>query len=192
MLHDPWLDRWLPLLRQSTGGLPVLEIGCGPGDDTHTLAQAGLSVVAFDLDAGAAARTQARVPQARVSCQDLRAPFPLGAGEAGAVVASLSLHYFPWAETLDLVQRVRRTLAPGGLLLCRLNASDDRHFGAQGHPAIEPHYFLVDGQPKRFFDRPGVDALFGSGWTVLSTEHHSTRKYLRSKALWEVVAQAAA
>lgn len=192
MLHDPWLDRWLPLLRQAAGTRPVLEIGCGSGDDTHTLVQAGCDVVAFDLDAAAAARTQARVPQARVSCQDVRAPFPLGDGEAGAIVASLTLHYFPWAETLDLVARIRRTLAPGGLFLCRLNATDDKHFGAQGHPAIEPHYFLVDGQPKRFFDRPAVDALFADGWRRLSTEHHTTRKYLRSKALWEVVAQAAA
>lgn len=189
MLPDLWLSRWLPQVKQAANGRPVLEIGCGIGDDTSTLVKAGLAVVAFDISAASVAATQVRVPAARVTCQDVRAPFPLGDGEAGAVVASLTLHYFPWSETLELVRRVWRTLAPGGMFLCRLNSIEDKHFGATGHPVIEPNYFLVDGQPKRFFDRPGVDALFESGWAVLSTEHRTTKKYVRSKALWETVAQ---
>lgn len=167
----------------------MLEIGCGSGDDTATLVAAGLRVLAFDLSAAAVAEAQRRVPQAQVLCQDVRDPFPLGDGQAGAVLASLSLHYFPWDQTLDIVQRIRRTLAPGGLLLCRLNSTEDTHFGAIGHPAIEPNYHLVDGQAKRFFDAASVDRLFASGWTVLSKEHHTTRKYVQIKALWEVVAR---
>lgn len=191
MFHDPWLARWLPLLEESAGRRPVLEIGCGTGDDTATLVKAGFPVFAFDISSASVATTRVRVREARVSCQDVRAPFPLGEGEAGAVVASLSLHYFPWAETLELVRRVRRTLAPGGVFLCRLNSTEDQHFGASGHPVIEPNYFLVDDRPKRFFDRPSVDALFSSGWTVLSMEHQTTKKYVRPKALWEVVVQPA-
>src|SRR5262249_42254561 len=105
---------------------------------------------------------------------------------AGAVVASLTLHYFPWAETAALAERVRATLRPDGVFLCRLNSTDDRHFGARGHREIEPHYYLVDGQPKRFFDEADVDRLFASGWEVLSKQHLRTRKYVRSKALWEL------
>ncbi|MBK1690203.1 class I SAM-dependent methyltransferase [Rubrivivax gelatinosus] len=189
MLHDPWLSRWLPLLKDCAGTRPVLEIGCGTGADTATLAEAGFAVVAFDLSAASATATRARVPGAQVSCQDVRAPFPPGTGEAGAVIASLSLHYFPWAETLDLVRRVRDTLQPGGLLLCRLNSVEDKHFGATGHPAIEPDYYLVDGQPKRFFDERATAELFASGWQLLAMEHQTTRKYVRQKALWEVVAR---
>ncbi|MBZ8143420.1 SAM-dependent methyltransferase, partial [Rubrivivax gelatinosus] len=168
MLHDPWLAPWLPQLKDSAGNRPVLEIGCGTGADTATLAEAGLAVVAFDLSAASAAATRLRVPGAEVHHQDVRAPFPLGTGEAGAVIASLSLHYFPWAETLDLVRRIRETLQPGGLFLCRLNSVEDKHFGATGHPAIEPNYYLVDGQPKRFFDERCTADLFASGWQVLS------------------------
>ncbi len=191
MLHDPWLSRWLQTIEKSAKGLPVMEIGCGTGDDTSTLVKAGFPVVAFDISSASVAATRVRAPEARVSCQDVRAPFPLGDGEAGAIVASLTLHYFPWSETLELVRRVRRTLAPDGMFLCRLNSTEDKHFGASGHPDIEPNYFLVDGQPKRFFDRPGVDALFDSGWVMLSTEHQTTRKYVRSKALWAIVARKA-
>lgn len=187
MLSDPWLQRWLPLLREQAVDMPVLEIGCGPGDDTATLAAAGLDVTAFDISADAVAAARRRAPAADIRCQDIRDPFPLGAGTAGAVVASLSLHYFPWQETLALVERVHRTLRPGGLLLCRLNSTEDRHFGATGHPAIEPHYYRVDGQPKRFFDAADLDRLFTSGWERIAQEHLHTRKYLRSKALWETV-----
>lgn len=189
MLHDPWLTRWLPKLQHTAGARPVLEIGCGTGADTATLVNAGLAVVAFDLSAASAAATRLRVPKARVLCQDVRDPFPLADGEAGAVVASLSLHYFAWAETLELVRRIRQVLAPGGLLLCRLNSTEDRHFGASGHPEIEPNYYRVDGQPKRFFDEAAVNELFASGWQLVSREHQVTAKYVRPKSLWEVVAQ---
>ena len=37
MLNDPWLKRWRPLIRERAGAGPVLEIGCGHGDDTATL-----------------------------------------------------------------------------------------------------------------------------------------------------------
>jgi SAM-dependent methyltransferase len=187
MFMDPWLARWLPLVSERAGTAPVLEIGCGHGDDTAVLAKAGLLVTAFDLSQASVAVARLRVPAARIECRDIRAPLPLAPGEAGAVVASLSLHYFPWAQTQEIVHRIHTVLRPGGVLLCRLNSTQDHHFGASGHPQIEPHYFLVDGAPKRFFDEASVGALFSHGWNRLSLEHFVTRKYLKPKALWEVV-----
>lgn len=189
MLPDPWLQRWLPLVVEHARHHPVLEIGCGAGDDTATLAAAGLAVHAFDLSETSVALARRRAPAATVECRDTRETFPLAAQSAGAVVASLSLHYFPWEQTLALVERVRQTLRPGGIFLCRLNSTEDRHFGASGHPRIEANYYSVDGQPKRFFDAQAIDALFATGWQVRSKEHRVTRKYIRTKALWEVVAQ---
>ncbi len=187
MLSDPWLQRWLDLAVNHAGDDPVLEIGCGHGDDTAVLAGAGLKVTAFDLSRTAVVVARARAPSASISRRDIRDPFPLEAGQAGLVVASLSLHYFGWEETVAIVQRIREVLRPGGLLLCRLNSTEDHHFGASGHPEIEPNYFLVDGAPKRFFDEAGVKSLFARGWRCQSLEHVVTRKYLQSKALWEVV-----
>lgn len=184
---DRWLERWLPLVRERAAGARVLEIGCGHGDDTAVLAGAGLAVTAFDLSPVAVAATRLRVPAAAVARRDLREPLPLPPGAAGVVVASLSLHYFPWAETEAIVARVREALRPGGLLLCRLNSSEDRHFGASGHREIEPGLYDVDGTPKRFFDRDSVERLFASGWHRRSLEHRTTRKYARTKALWEAV-----
>ena len=189
MLPDPWLTRWLPLIVERAGNSAVLEIGCGNGDDTRTLLGAGAQVVAFDLSQQAVARAHRRAPQARISYQDVRQPFPHGGEALGAVLASLSLHYFAWDETLALLARIRQTLRPQGLLVCRLNSTEDHLFGASGQNVIAPNYYLVNGEPKRFFDRAAIDSLFAEGWTVLSQEHRVTRKYLAPKALWEIVVE---
>jgi SAM-dependent methyltransferase len=186
MLSDPWLQRWLALAVTHAGDGPVLEIGCGHGDDTAVLAGAGLKVKAFDLSRTAVAVAKLRAPSATIECRDVRDPFPVAPGQAGLVVASLSLHYFGWQETVAIVQRIHEVLHPGGLLLCRLNSTEDHHFGASGHPPIEPNFFLVDGEPKRFFDEADVNKLFATGWRRQSLAHVVTRKYLRPKALWEV------
>lgn len=190
MLHDPWLDRWLPAIGARASGRPVLEIGCGDGDDTRTLVNAGFDVMAFDLSDAAVRRARQAAPAARIEQRDIRDPLPQTGNGFGVVIASLSLHYFPWSETLDIAARIHRVLAPGGLLLCRLNSTEDHHFGARGHPVIEPHYHLVNGSPKRFFTEAAVRELFAEPWTVIALEHRTTRKYLRTKAFWEVAASA--
>ena len=189
MFHDPWLRRWLPLIRQQAQDGRVLEIGCGAGADTATLAAAGLQVQAFDLSPAAVAAARLRVPSAHIDCRDVRGPWPPEASGLGLVLASLSLHYFAWDETVALAARVRGALRPGGVLLCRLNSTEDQHFGARGHAQIAPGYYLVDGQPKRFFDEDAIRRLFGAGWRLRDLEHRSTRKYGLSKALWELVAE---
>jgi SAM-dependent methyltransferase len=125
------------------------------------------------------------VPDAEFHCQDLRAPWPVE--RAGVILASLSLHYFPWEETAALVERIHRTLRPGGLLLCRLNSTNDHHFGASGHRAIDTNYYLVDGEPKRFFDRAAVDRLFATGWRMLSNEEGVIARYDHPKSVWETI-----
>lgn len=185
MANDPWLERWLPLIEEKAAGLPILELGCGTGRDTRTLAAAGHRVVGVDASAAALDEAVTRAPSCEVHCQDIRAPFPIAT--ANVVLASLVLHYFRWPDTVALVGRIHDVLSPGGLLLCRLNSTEDHHFGASGHPEIEPGYYLVDGQAKRFFDRADVDRLFAVGWNVLCLRHELVvGRYGPPKALWEV------
>lgn len=187
MIIDPWLSRWLPLVLERAEDGRVLEVGCGPGDDTETLSAVGLKVHAFDVSSFAVEKTRIRVPSATVECRDIREPLPEQATDLGVIVASLSLHYFAWDETQVIVQRIRSALRPGGVLLCRLNSTADHNFGASGNPEVEPNFFLVNGEPKRFFDNHSVESLFVEGWNTLSLEHFTTRKYVKEKALWEVV-----
>ena len=187
---DSWLERWLPLIASKVAGVPILELGCGSGRDTLVLASAGHRVVGVDLSASAIQKAAVRAPSCEFHCQDIRAPFPVLA--TNVVLSSLSLHYFPWSETVALASRIRDVLRPSGLLLCRLNSTEDRNFGASGHPEIEPNYYLVDDEPKRFFDRAAIEKLFATGWNVLHLRHELVRRYRLPKALWEVGLEKAA
>ncbi|MFV0680215.1 hypothetical protein [Ottowia sp.] len=73
-----------------------------------------------------------------------------------------------------------------------MNSTEDHNFGASGHPEIEPNFFMVNGQAKRFFDEASVAELFANGWRQLSLEHFVSRKYMKPKALWEVAVERAA
>lgn len=191
MNPDPWLDRWLPLIAARVGNHAILELGCGPGIDTEVLARAGHHVVAIDLSASAIAEARRRAPSCEFHCQDMRTLFPASARKVNVGIASLSLHYFCWEETLALVGRVREALEPAGVLLCRVNSTNDQHYGASGHPRLEDNYYLVNGRPKRFFDRAAVDAMFDIGWRVLHIEHQLVHRYAQPKALWEIVLERA-
>ena len=192
MSDDPWLERWLPPLKEAVAGSSVLEIACGSGDDTRTLVSQGLKVVAFDLSPEEVAKARVAAPEASISVQNVLEPFPLEGAGIGAIVASLSLHYFTWQETVSLISRIHGSLRPGGLLLARFNSTEDINYGAVGHPEIEPGLFLVEGQAKRFFSQANVHALFGIGWHVRSLEHAVTHKYKYPKSLWEAVVASAA
>ncbi len=192
MFADPWLDRWLPLILARAGAAPVLEVGCGQGDDTVTLIRAGLAVTAFDLSAANVAIASMRAPTARIRQADVLDWPPADTEPFGAIIASLSLHYFSWSDTAAIVNRLHACLKPGGLLLCRLNSTEDRHFGAGRGKRLEDNLYLVDGQPKRFFDEQAVQRLFAHGWRPVSRQALTTRKYRKPKALWEVIAEKSA
>jgi SAM-dependent methyltransferase len=183
---DPWLDRWLPLIAHHATGDPILELGCGAGRDSATLVAAGHEVIGLDRSPSAVNQARNTVPAGQFFCQDMRDPWPVR-GPSGVIVASLSLHYFPWAETVGLVERIGQQLRPGGLLLCRLNSTKDVHYGAVGHPLIEENYYQVKGEAKRFFDQAAVGRLFVTGWQVISLGEHTIHRYERPKVVWEVI-----
>ena len=188
---DRWLERWLPSIAAHAAGGPVLELGCGKGRDSAELAAAGMPVIGLDRSAVAIASARGRVPSGAFHCQDIRAPFPVADESIGVVLASLSLHYFDWPQTTGLVERVRRTLRPGGMLLCRVNSTNDHRHGASGHPAIAENFYLVEGRPKRFFDRAAVDRLFAGGWRSLACEEKVIDRYDLPKSVWEVALERA-
>jgi SAM-dependent methyltransferase len=185
---DRWLDPLLAEIRSHAGGKPVLELGCGNGVDTAVLAGTGCRVIAIDKSEPALVEARVRAPSAEFHCQDLRAPFPVASAGASIVVASLSLHYFPWQETVELVERVRDVLVPGGLFLCRLNSTKDENHGSIGHPEIERNYYSVAGRPKRFFDQADVERLFASNWRVRTLVEEVIRWYDMPKVVWRVIA----
>jgi SAM-dependent methyltransferase len=192
MSTDPWLEPLLPEIRARSADKPLLEVGCGEGLDTAILVGAGCRVIAIDGSETALVHARARAPAGEFHCQDIRAPFPLGSGGASVVVASLSLHYFAWGETVLLVEQIRNALGPGGLLLCRVNSTKDRNHGSVGHRELDKNYYLVAGRPKRFFDRADLELLFAKGWRVRTLAEETIHRYAMPKVVWRLVADAVA
>jgi SAM-dependent methyltransferase len=185
--HDDWLKPWLNIIASTSQQNPVLELGCGDGHDTVQLSEAGLKVIGIELSASELDVARKRASAALFFQQDLRAPFPPEAEHASVIVASLCLHYFPWIETQQIVQRLHAALPPDGLLLCRLNSTNDHFFGATGHREIEPDYFDVNGNAKRFFSEASARQLFEKHWHLLSIREYASFKYSHPKWLWELI-----
>jgi SAM-dependent methyltransferase len=197
---DAWLDPFLPALRAV--GDTVLELGCGPGEDAATLAAHGFRVFACDRSRTAIRAATITAPAAQCFVADLQSPLPVCSGCAQIVVASLSIHYFPWETTRQIVAEVRQALVPGGCFLFRVNATDDTNFGAGAGEEIEPNYYRVppdgnyfrmppDGRNnrpyKRFFDEMSVHTLL-TGWRIAHLAHRTIDRYGEPKQVWECLA----
>lgn len=187
-----WLKPFLDTMR--AGGGYVLEIGCGPGEDAAALDAWGFRVVAFDLARAPIRRAVTNAPAARFFVADSRSPLPVRSAAVGSVVASLSIHYFPWRTTRALITEVRRVLQPGGIFVFRVNATDDVNFGAMQGDELEPHYYHVppDGRNnrpyKRFFDEASIRALLRPGWRITHLAHRTISRYETPKQVWECCA----
>ena len=187
--EDAWLERWWHVLDAADRDSPVLELGCGDGHDALFLTERGFHVIATDFSEKALEITRRRVPAAKTQNVDLTRGLPFPDASFGVIVASLSLHYFPWQQTTDILADVRRCLQPGGHLLARLNSTRDPNYQAAEKLQLENNFYLTSGIPRRLFDHHDVKALFKEGWELLATEERITQRYGGQKLAWELAAK---
>ena len=188
--EDRWLEHWQTVLETSRDA-PILELGCGSGQDARFLTDLGFAVIATDFSEEALELTRRRAPDARLENVDLTRGLPFPDATFRVIVASLSLHYFPWLKTLEILDDIHRCLEPHGYLLARFNSTQDPHYYAAEKQEIEDNFYLVGGMPKRLFDRKDVDALFENGWKIVEARERVTQRYGTEKTVWEVAARKA-
>lgn len=129
--ESAWVARFVPLIRP---GGTVLDLAAGGGRHTRLLLAGGFAVRAVDRD------TAALAPLAGPRCDIVRidletgAPWPLGGGYDGIVVASY-LHR-------PLLPAIAAALAPGGVLIYETFALGNERFG---HPR-NPDFLLRPGE----------------------------------------------
>lgn len=86
-----WLAQFVEVVNQA--GRRVLDLGCGEHyADAAVLAERGFSVFACDRSLD-----DRPGPAIHAFVADISEPLPVRTATVDAVLASLSLHYFPWA-----------------------------------------------------------------------------------------------
>jgi len=188
MDKDPWLDKWIPSLKQKSANEFILELGCGWGWDTLELTNAGCNVIAADLSTENLSATKSTVPYADILQLDHSQPLPFADQSIDAILASLSLHYFTWTVTMQIASELKRCLKADGILLARFNSTDDVNYGAGYGLEIEPNFYQVETRTKRFFDEAAVRTVL-QGWDIQFLEENIIHRYDKSKSVWEVLAQ---
>lgn len=183
---DDWLDDYDNIIQACS--TPVLDLGCGFGNDTHALMRKGKEVIACDQSENALSNLRRNLPDVhetkRVNMLD-ELPFADAAFEI--VIADLCLHYFTKADTLHILDEIQRVLMPGGHLFVRVNSINDVNYGAGQGEEIEHHLYLnEDGCLKRFFDEADIRELFGAFEIEYLREERMTR-YAADKYLFRVV-----
>ncbi len=115
-LHPPMLERRLGFLRaEARRGDRALDIGCGTGDFTAALTDAGAQAIGVDVAQAALERARTRHPALDFRLIPIDGPLPLEDSSFDLVWASEIIEHV--ADTALWLSEVRRVLAPSGRLL---------------------------------------------------------------------------
>jgi ubiquinone/menaquinone biosynthesis C-methylase UbiE len=115
-LEPPLLERRLAFLgREVRAGDRALDLGCGTGEFTAALAQAGARPVGVDVAEAALSRARARHPSLDFLVVPFDGPLPFEDGSFELVWASEVIEHV--ADTARWLSEVRRVLVPAGRLL---------------------------------------------------------------------------
>ena len=184
--YDFWLEKYDYLIRESKD-LPIIDLGCGTGNDTIYLQQQGYSTVSCDYAEEALKRLKERLDTTTTMCFDMLEGLPFLSGNFKIIIANLSLHYFCWHDTEQVIGEIYRVLMKGGYLLCRVNSIKDKENGAGLGIPIEENYYDIGGKRKRFFNEKQLKNLL-SEWKTLQCFEQSMVRLGKQKVFWEVVA----
>jgi ubiquinone/menaquinone biosynthesis C-methylase UbiE len=115
-LELPLLEQRLVFLRAEVRpGDRALDVGCGTGEFTAALADAGADVVGVDVARTALERARARHPELDFRQVPFSGPLPFEDNSFDLVWASEVIEHV--ADTARWLSEIRRVLAPGGRLL---------------------------------------------------------------------------
>jgi SAM-dependent methyltransferase len=186
-MHDDWLDNYGEAISGSKD-TPIIDLGCGFGNNTLCLYEKGYRVISCDFAEVALQRLSLFMPNPNTRLFDLCSRFPFRDGEARIVIADLCLHYFSEVETVAIIAEIRRVLGDGGWLFSRVNSINDINYGAGEGTEVEPLYFEKNGSRKRFFSESSIRVFF-SEWKIKALHEYAMTRYEKPKMVWELAAQ---
>lgn len=157
---DDWLEEFAVIIESCS--TPIIELGCGRGNDTLYLIRKGKKVIACDQSKNALHHIKSNFPEIYdTRCFNMLNGLPFEYQSASLIIADLCLHYFREADTFYIMHEIQRVLRPNGSLILRVNSINDVNYGAGQGREIEHHLYLTDdNRLKRFFDEKDIRYFF--------------------------------
>lgn len=167
---------------------PIIDLGCGSGNDTKYLIEKGKNVIPCDYSEKAIENIRKNFPEIeKTEYFDMTKGLPFTENFTDIIISDLSLHYFSEQTTHKIIEDMQRVLKPNGLLIFRVNSINDINHGAGEGIEIEHHFFKTeDGRTKRFFDREDIQKFFDR-WDILYMKQETMNRYEKTKELWRCV-----
>ena len=183
--YDDWLERFQNEVNNCK--TPIIDLGCGIGNDTKYLIEKGKEVIPCDFSPIAIQNINKNFPEIkRTEVFDMTKGLPFEEDYTELIIADLSIHYFIEKVTFYILEEIKRVLKPNGTLLFRVNSINDTNYGAGSGKEIEHHLYEVsiqNGSLKRFFDKEDINKFF-DGWKILYLNEDILRRFLPEKKLW--------
>ena len=181
IVTDDWLWPFDEIIEKARG--PVLDLGCGEGNNTLYLLGKGKNVTAADGSLNAVLNMRKNFPEVKETiCFDMLETFPYANNSTDLVIADLCLHYFTREDTIKILKEIRRILVNKGHLLFRVNSINDVNYGAGMGVEVEPHLYMTeDGRYKRFFDSSDIYEIFNMFYLKYVREQPMKRYELEKK-----------
>lgn len=172
---DDWLLKFDDLIKNCT--TPILDLGCGSGNDTLYLIEQGKTVIPCDQSPNAIKNIKRNFPEVQdARCFNLIDGLPFVSNSYDIIVADLCLHYFRETDTFRILNEILDKLTDHGHLLLRVNTIHDVNHGAGQGIELEPHlYRTKEGTLKRFFDETDMNHFFQNFDLQYCVEEKMTR-----------------
>lgn len=182
---DNWLEDFSRII--SSCSTPIIDLGCGSGNDTLYLIQKGKKVISCDQSPNAISNIKSNFSEVYdTRCFNMLDGFPFDDHSTELVIADLCLHYFREKDTFNIIDEIKRVLSPDGHLILRVNSINDINYGAGRGTEIEKHLFMTDdNRLKRFFCDDDLQYFF-RGFKFLYSKEETMNRYGLEKRLYKV------
>ena len=186
--YDEWLNDFDEIIDNCK--TPILDLGCGSGNNTLYLINKNKKVIAADFSSNAITNIIKNFPEIYdTKCFNMLDGFPFKENSFELIIADLSLHYFKWKDTEKILKDIERILCKNGYLMIRVNSINDVNHGAGKGLEIEKHlYQTEDGRLKRFFDENDIREIF-KDFNIIYLKEEVMTRYKKDKVLYRVCLQ---
>lgn len=180
--YDDWLEDYEEEIEKCK--TPIVDLGCGLGNNTDYLIQKGKEVLACDYSKVAIETIQREMPKAKTSLFDMTQKFPIEDNFTDVVIADLCLHYFDKKITEDIIREIKRILKPNGILLFRVNSINDVNYLSDACTMAEDFVWTPKSKKsRRLFNEQSIREFFAD-WKIEKIKEEKLFRYDPEKILW--------